>query len=332
MRQRIGIIGSNSFSGATFAAHCLEQGAEVLGLSRSKEPLNPFLPYRWLPEDAQKRFRFVQADLNRDLDLVGDELEEFGVGIVVNFASQGMVAESWEAPGDWYRTNTVTNIELHDRLRRLDGLERFVHVSTPEVYGTCEGLIPENTNYNPSTPYATSRAACDMSLMNFVENYDFPVAFTRAANVYGPGQQLYRIIPRTILGIRLARKLQLHGGGESVRSFIHMEDVSRATLEIARGAELGEIFHISADRFVSIRELVELICDRMGVEFEDHVEMAPERAGKDHAYLLDSTLLKERFGWNSQIDLEEGIDRTIEWVDQNLEQLKKQPLHYIHKK
>jgi len=168
--------------------------------------------------------------------------------------------------------------------------------------------------------------------MNFAENYGFPVSLTRAANVFGPGQQLYRIIPRTIMGIRLGERLNLHGGGVSVRSFIHMDDVSRATLQIARSLETGRTFHLSTDRFVSIRELVELICTRMGVDFDDHVEIAPERDGKDHAYLLDSTLAKEALGWKPLIDLESGIDQTIKWVDENFEILKSQPLVYQHKK
>ena len=100
-----------------------------------------------------------------------------------------------------------------------------------KFYGSCSGLVDENHPFSPSTPYATSRAACDMHLLNFFKNYNFPVVFTRAANVYGPGQQLYRIIPRTILFIKLGKKLQLHGGGKSLRSFIHIRDVAEATLD-----------------------------------------------------------------------------------------------------
>ncbi len=330
--KRIGVVGSNSFSGASFVAHCLAQGFEVLGLSRSYEPIDALLPYRWLDADLQGRFQFTQADLNQDLDKMVSALKDFAPSYVVNFASQGMVAESWEAPGDWYQTNTVANIRLHDELRKMPFLKKFVHISTPEVYGNCEGTIAEHTDYKPSTPYATSRAAADMSLMNFVDNYDFPVAFTRAANVFGPGQQPYRIIPRTILGIHLGEKLQLHGGGVSVRSFIHIDDVSRATLQIAQSAEPGDIFHLSTNRFVSIRALVEMICQKMCVSFEDNVDVAPERAGKDHAYLLDSSKIEQRFGWTPEIELESGIAQTVDWVDRHLDALRNEPLHYIHKK
>jgi dTDP-glucose 4,6-dehydratase len=254
-----------------------------------------------------------------------------GATHVVNFAAQGMVAESWLKPEDWYQTNTVSTIMLQDRLRKLPGLEKYVHISTPEVYGSTDGLLKETRSYNPSTPYATSRAACDMSLHNFLENYGFPVVWTRAANVYGPGQQLYRVIPRMVMAILTGKKLQLHGGGHSIRSFIHIDDVASATWEIAQKAAPGNIYHISTDRFVSIRDLVKLVCERMGEQFDKHVEEAPERDGKDAAYLLDAAKVRADFGWQDRISLEEGVDQTIAWAKEHFDALKQLPLHYIHK-
>ena len=107
--------------------------------------------------------------------------------LVVNFAAQGMVAESWLNPTHWYRTNVVAQVALHDALRQKPFLQKYVHVTTPEVYGSTDGgWINEHNHFSPSTPYAVSRAACDLHLHSFHEAYDFPVVFTRAANVYGP--------------------------------------------------------------------------------------------------------------------------------------------------
>lgn len=331
MSERIAIIGSNSFSGASFAAHCLGQGLEVLGLSRSDEPIPAFLPYRWLSAEQQARFRFVRADLNTELDGLMRALDVFRPSVVVNFAAQGMVAQSWAQPGDWYRTNVVGNVLFHDRLRQADWLEKYVHVGTPEVYGHTSGPIGEDTPFNPSTPYAASRAACDLHLRTFLQQYRFPVVWTRAANVYGPGQQLYRIIPRTILFIKLGRKLSLHGGGHSVRSFIHIRDVATATLAIAQHAPAGECYHLSTDRFVSIRELVEMICARLQVPFADAVEMAPERPGKDAAYLLDSAKARQTLGWTDTVSLETGIEETIAWIERHFESLSRTAFDYVHK-
>lgn len=331
MNGRIAIIGSNSFSGASFARHCLAQGFEVLGASRSEEPASCFLPYRWLPAVRRKSFRFVRADLNHDLDALMAALDDFQPDYVVNFAAQGMVAQSWQQPAHWYQTNVVANVLFHDRLRRASWLKKYVHVGTPEVYGSTSGVITEDAPFNPSTPYAASRAACDLHLRTFFNQYHFPVTWTRAANVYGPGQQLYRIIPRTILSIKLGQKLQLHGGGHSVRSFIHIDDVAAATLAIARQAPAGECYHLSTPRFISIRDLVEMICRLMEADFHQIAEVTDDRPGKDAAYTLDSRKARQGLGWSDSIALEEGVRATIAWVEAHLEEIRRQPFDYIHK-
>jgi dTDP-glucose 4,6-dehydratase len=154
---------------------------------------------------------------------------------------------------------------------------------------------------------------------------------TRAANVYGPGQQLYRIIPRTILCILLGKKLQLHGGGVSTRSFIHMNDVSEATWRIMEKGKDGDSYHISTDEIVSIRELVERICQKLDVPFDQHVEVIGERLGKDAAYQLDSTKLRKELDWQDHIGLDQGLDECIAWVRQHFDTLKAQPYDYVHK-
>ncbi|MEY3775476.1 MAG: hypothetical protein RLZZ129_2256 [Verrucomicrobiota bacterium] len=331
MKDKIAVIGSNSFSGASFVRTCLTEGLDVLGASRSDELPACFLPYRWLPAETQRAFRFVRADLNHDLDDLMCALDEYQPAYVINFAAQGMVAQSWLTPEDWYQTNVVGNVKFHDRLRRCSWLRKYVHVSTPEVYGSTIGLINESAPFNPSTPYAASRAACDLHLRTFLNQHKFPVVWTRAANVYGPGQQLYRIIPRTILSIKLGQKLKLHGGGHSVRSFIHIEDVADATLRIARTAPVGNTYHLSTPRNISIREVVEITCRMMQADFGTVVEVTEDRPGKDAAYLLDSTLARGTLGWQDRITLEQGIAETVRWVEDHFTELSRQPIDYIHK-
>lgn len=331
MKPHIVVIGSNSFSGSHFCCRALKQGYSVSGVSRSEE-LNPvFLPYRQLDDEALSRFAFYHLDLNSDLAEIMKLIRGKCAGYVVNFASQSMVAESWQNPDHWMMTNVVSTVRLHEELRQCDFLRRYVHISTPEVYGSCSGLIPENTSYNPSTPYAVSRAAADMSLMTYFRQYRFPVVFTRAANVFGPGQQLYRIVPRTIYCAMTGEKLQLHGGGHSVRSFIHIGDVSEATLLAMEHSEAGEIYHLSTDRNISIRNLVEMIVQGLGKRFEDCVEIVDDRPGKDSAYLLDSANAMNKLGWQPRISLEDGVEDTIAWVRDNLETLKGVSHRYHHK-
>ena len=332
MAEKIFVIGSNSFSGASFVDFALGTGAEVIGASRSAEPHAAFLPYRWDSTAAElARFRFEKLDLNHDTDRIAAAIEAFRPDYVVNFAAQSMVAESWLYPEHWYQTNVVANVRLHEKLRKFDFLKKYVHVSTPEVYGSCSGNVTEAAPFNPSTPYAASRAACDLHLMTFFKNYKFPVVFTRAANVYGPGQQLYRIIPRTALFIRTGRKLQLHGGGRSVRSFIHIRDVSDGTLRVARQGVPGETYHLSTPLNQSIREIVEAICRQLGANFNEVVEVVGDRPGKDAAYLLDSGKARRTLGWTDQVSFEQGLRETLAWLDRNLDALRLQPVDYIHK-
>jgi dTDP-glucose 4,6-dehydratase len=323
------VVGSNSFSGATFVEFALRQGVRVIGTSRSPEPDDAFLPYKWRDHAD---FAFHRLDLNKDLAGITALIRNTRPQYVVNFAAQSMVGESWLNPADWFTTNVVSTVKFHDELRKLDFLRRYVHISTPEVYGSCSGNVSEEFPFNPSTPYAVSRAAADMSLRTFRAGYNFPVVTTRAANVYGPGQQLYRIIPRTIFFILLGRKLQLHGGGVSTRSFIHMRDVSDATWKIMTNGRDGDTYHISTSQVMSIRELVERICGKLGVRFGDHVEMVGERLGKDSAYHLDSTKLRTELGWQDRIGLDQGLDECIAWVRKHFEALRAQPSYdYMHK-
>jgi dTDP-glucose 4,6-dehydratase len=323
------VLGSNSFSGASFTDYLLERGYPVIGCSRSPEPHEAFLPYKWSARPGT--FRFYQYDLNHDLDALMDLVNQEKPAFVVNFAAQSMVAESWKNPDHWFMTNVVSTVRFHDRLRQCNFLKKYVHVTTPEVYGSTSGFIDESAPFNPSTPYAVSRAAADMSLKTFFAAYRFPVVFTRSANVFGPGQQLYRIIPRTILFIKLGRKLQLHGGGHAQRSFIHMRDVSDATLRVMRDGTTGEAYHISTSRIISVSDLVQMICERIKAKFQDCVEVVGERLGKDAAYLLDSKKVRTQFGWQDRISLEQGIDETIAWVERWLGDLKQQQFLYVHR-
>lgn len=329
MSKRFLVIGSNSFSGACFVDYLLEQGCEVLGASRSAEPHDVFLPYKW--GTKHDHFTFRQIDLNHQLDELLRWVEELQPEYVVNFAAQGMVAQSWLTPEHWYQTNVVGQVQLHDRLRKLPFLKRYVHVSTPEAYGSTEGWIKESFHFAPSTPYAVSRAACDLHLMSFFKAYQFPVCFTRAANVYGPGQQLYRVMPRAMLYARLGKKMQLDGGGHSIRSFIHINDVADATYRIALDGVAGDSYHISTPDTVSIRELVEQIADLTNTPFADLAEVSEDRLGKDQAYLLESSKIRKELGWSHRVGLGDGLKETLAWVDKNLEVLRTLPADYIHK-
>lgn len=328
MANPVCVIGSNSFSGASFCKYLLGQGHQVIAVSRSAEPVDALLPYSWVENN---NLAFHCLDLNHDLREIDGLLDQIKPSHIYNFAAQSMVGQSWDYPEHWFMTNVVSTIKLHNMLRHKDYLDKYIHISTPEVYGNCSGFVDEQQVFNPSTPYAVSRAAADMSLRTFFDVHKFPVISTRAANVYGEGQQLYRIVPKTILSILKGEKLPLHGGGHSERSFIHIDDVCDATLKIGHKGQPGDCYHISTMDSISIRNLVQHICDAMSVSFEDVCEVVDDRPGKDAAYLLNSSKLRNNLGWRDVISLQEGINRTIQWARDNIDVLSTQANNYVHK-
>jgi dTDP-glucose 4,6-dehydratase len=216
-------------------------------------------------------------------------------------------------------------------LQSWGGLKKFIQFSTPEVYGSTTGWQVENNQFNPSTPYAISRAAGDQHLraMHLVKK--FPVIFIRTANIYGPFQPRYRLIPRLILNVLEREKLKLHGGGVSRRSFIVGEDVGRAVLAIMKCGEIGESYHISTELALPIIDVVKQVTDLMHVAIEDVLDVVDELPGKDDAYLLDSSKIRRDLGWSDRVSLGDGILQTIKWAEENLQQLLAQPAEYQHR-
>ena len=324
------IIGSNSFSGSSFISYLLKKKFKVIGISRSKELNKVFLPYKWYGKE--ENFKFFRLDLNKNLKEIIDVVKKFKPSYIINFSAQGMVAESWLSPNDWYKTNLISQVEFHNQIRNFSFIKKYIHFTTPEVYGSTKGWIKENFNFNPSTPYAVSRAACDLHLKSFYDAYKFPVIFTRASNVYGPGQQLYRIIPKTLLLSKKNKKFSLHGGGKSIRSFIHINDVSSALYKIVIGGKIGTTYHISTNEFISIKDIVKKICRLMNVNFNDVVTIDVDRLGKDQAYLLNSSRLRFSLGWSDKISLDQGLKETLHWINNNFDVLRKMSDEYKHKK
>jgi len=329
-KQKVVVLGANSFSGQDFVDLLLDQPEyHVIGVSRSPERSRLFLRYRQRKDLS--RYRYHQLDLNRNMPELLALLDAERPDCVVNFAAQSEVAPSWDHPEHWFQTNTVALAKLVNHLRGQNYLRRYLHVSSPEAYGTCVGRVTEESPLNPSTPYAASKAAADMLLATFHKQFGFPLLTVRATNVYGARQQLFKIIPRSVIYIKGGRKIQLHGGGAAVKSYIHIRDVSRGELAILQKGEPGQIYHLSPDRGIAVRDVVRLICERMGKRFEDATEAVAERPGQDAAYIIDSTKARTRLGWAPRVTLEQGLAEVVDWVTANWGEISALPLAYEHK-
>jgi dTDP-glucose 4,6-dehydratase len=325
------IIGSNSFAGSDFIDFLLKKNFKVYGVSRNKEVDNEYLRYK--KNKKIKNYKFYQINLNlkKDINKLIQIIKKNKINYIINFAAQGMVAESWINPQDWYLTNVVSNSILIKEISKLK-IKKYLNFSTPEVYGHTPSLMKESNFFAPTTPYAISRSAQDFNLLAYYNTYDFPVVFTRAANIYGPYQQSYRIIPKIIISILTNKKIPIHGKGNTLRSFVYMPDVSRALYKIVLDKKnLGETFHISSKKFISILELTKLINKLMDVKNQNFYHVR-ERDGKDLKYTLNSKKIRTKYSWSEKTNLEEGIKDTIDWVKRNFNYFKKASLNYKHKK
>ena len=289
--NKVVVLGANSFSGQDCVDLLLDDpGREVIGISRSQERSDLFLKYRL--RDDLANYRYVQIDMNTQMPAL--------LELMVN------------------------------HLRRRAYLRRYVHISSPEVYGTCVGNVGEDAPIRPSTPYAASKAAADLLLQTYFKQFGFPVVFVRATNVYGARQQLFKIIPRSVIFARLGTPIELHGGGVAVKSYIHIRDVSRGVLALIEAGRVGQIYHLSPDRGVAVRDVVRAVCERVGRPFEASVVMSPERPGQDGAYTIDSSKARREIGWKPQVSFDDGLSEVVAWVCEYWDDIVTQPLSYRH--
>ncbi len=328
--ERVVVIGSNSFSGADFIDLLLdERNYEVHGISRSPEKGPVFLPY--LRHGRGAPFAFHRFDLNEDMAAIHGLIDSLAPAYVVNFAAQSEVGPSWNTPWEWFQTNAVALTRLIHFLNGKAYLRRYVHISSPEVYGTCVGTVKEEHPMNPSTPYAASKAAGDFSIFTYGKNHAFPYVMIRSTNVYGPHQQLFKIIPRAFINLKLGRTIELHGGGRAVKSYIHIRDISRGELAAMEQGRPGEMYHLSPDAGVSVRDLVARICAAAGVDFAAATRDVAERLGQDAAYVIDSSKARGEFGWQPLIGLDDGLAQVRDWIDRYWEDILALPHVYEHR-
>jgi dTDP-glucose 4,6-dehydratase len=250
---------------------------------------------------------------------------------VVNFAAQSEVAPSWKNPEQWFQTNAVAISILGNYLKSAPYLRKYVHISSPEVYGSCSGVVREDAKLNPSTPYAASKAAGDFFLFTLVKNFNFPMVMIRATNVYGAHQQLHKIIPRSVIYIKSGRTIELHGGGQAIKSYIHIRDVSRGELIAMEQGTNGNIYHLSPDQGISVKDLVARISKYLNVSFDQAAHSVDERLGQDASYIIDSSKARQELAWKTHVDIEVGLRGVISWAENNWDAIQKESLEYAHK-
>ncbi len=329
--KKLLILGSNSFAGTTFVNYLLKKKFTVFSTSRSSEKKNPFNIFKENINKKNYQFKIIDINKKKDLEKLKKIMIDNKIKIIVDFSSQSMVGQSWLKPEDWIRTNCLGKLNLIRKLNEINGI-KYIRISTPEVYGENKKKIKENDKIYPSTPYAITQSAADFFTYAYTKFMNFNSMTLRFANFYGPGQQLYRIIPKTIMCILNREKLNLEGGGKSKRSFIFSDDFSKAILLSIKKGKKNETYNFSPNSEIKIVDLVKQVCNLMNYSPKKLINFSKDRIGKDFRYYMESNKVRKKLGWRDDIKLKKGLQKTITWYSENFKVLKKLNQAYIHKK
>ena len=276
-----------------------------------------------------ERFAYYQAHMVHEHDIFMHILGEEQPECIINFAALAY-ATSWNDSYRYYDSNVVSLAHITEDIRDRSWFRHWMQVGSSEVYGPAtDGPCAEGGPINPTSPYAVSKLAGDLHLKTYWEGAGFPNNVIRPSNAYGPGQQLYRVMPRAAYCALTGERFPLEGGGVAEKSFIHASDLSRAIYLIATQGRLGHIYNAGPASAVSIRKIVQLIAESAGVEMRSFADEVPGRATEDAKYWLDSTKIESELGWRPHIALEEGAREMVEWAKANLVALEQQPRQYL---
>jgi dTDP-glucose 4,6-dehydratase len=322
------VLGSNCFTGSHIVDALLANPTNrIIGVSRSPEYKAWYLPYKRWPSP---NFEFHQIHLLKEFDALIALLEKLKPQVVINTIALTEVALSNYRPIEYFETNTLGIIKLAKYLLDCSYLERYIHISAAEIMGSCRTPVTEEAPFRPSTPYAVSKAAADMYLNTLIANFGFPATLIRSTNVYGKHQQLFKIIPRTVIYLKAGKTIELHGGGKAIKSFIHIRDVVRGMmLALERGASGTYHFTVPSDQTVA--DVVRYVCRKMGHDFDKSTRVVADRLAQDSRNWLDCSKAERELGWKAEIPFEEGVQEVINWVESHWDEVIRDPLEYLHK-
>ena len=266
--------------------------------------------------DGDPRYRFVRGDI-RDRAGVRALLAEERLDAVVHFAAESHVDRSVEGPEVFVSTNVLgTEVLLEEA--RAAGVERFVMVSTDEVYGSLgeTGKFTEDTPLAPNSPYAASKASADLLCRAFHHTFGFPVLITRCSNNYGPYQFPEKLIPLMIANALEDKPLPVYGDGLNVRDWLFVGDHCAAVDAVLRRGEPGRTYNIGGCNEMPNLELVRLLVDRLDKP-RDLITFVQDRPGHDRRYAIDAGRIMDELGWTPSVTFAEGLDRTVGWYLEN---------------
>ena len=240
--------------------------------------------------------------------------KKYKPSIVFHFAPESHVDNSIKNCLPFIHTNITGTVNLLNLSLKYD-IQKFIHVSTDEIYGSIEdGYFTEQSNYSPRNPYSASKAASDHFVMAYHNTYGLPAVITNCSNNYGPRQYYEKMIPKTITNLLKGKKVPVYGDGKQVRDWLYVQDHCEALLEVWSKGKCGQKYNIGGECEFKNIDLVRMILDRMNMS-EDMIEYVTDRPGHDRRYSTDITKIRHELKWSPRFSLEEGLDKTIKWYE-----------------
>ncbi|MEI7811399.1 MAG: dTDP-glucose 4,6-dehydratase [Ignavibacteria bacterium] len=313
--KNILVTGGAGFIGSNFINHILKERDDYNIINLDK------LTYAGNLENLKEsennpRYNFVKGDITNS-ELADYLFHKFSIKYVINFAAESHVDRSILGSEIFFRTNVIgTNVLLETSRRH--GVEKFLQVSTDEVYGSLgtDGLFTEATSLSPNSPYSSSKASADMMALSFHHTYGMPVVLTRCSNNYGPYQFPEKLIPLMIINAMHDKKLPVYGDGLNVRDWIYVTDHNKAIDLVFDKGRTGQVYNIGAGQEMTNIEIVKLVLKNLGKD-GSLIEYVKDRPGHDRRYAIDSSKIQDELGWKPTFCFEEAIGQTIEWYKTN---------------
>ncbi len=330
--NKVLILGSGSFAGSSLVDFLLNKNYKIIGVNRSINKNKYFLPF--INNRNKKNLSLFKININKKNELIRllKIIKNNKIDYIVDFLGQGMVSQSWDNPNDWIQTNVLNKLKIIESIIKKNiKIKKYIRISTPEVYGSNNQSISEKTKYNPSTPYAVSHATIDTFMKIYFKQYKFPFIIGRFSNFYGEHQQLYRLIPKTILCIIKKKKMKLEGNGLSKRNFIYREDFCNGIYSLIKNGKINNVYHFSGKKLITIKNIIQNICKIAKYDFKKLIIYTKERRSLDKIYKLNTSKTKKLLGWEAKHSLDDGLKKTFNYILENYKLIRKEKTYYIHK-
>ena len=235
---------------------------------------------------------------------------------VFHLAAESHVDNSIKDCSQFIHTNIIGTVNLLKLSLKYE-VDRFMHISTDEVYGTIEeDSFTEQSNYNPRNPYSASKASSDHFVKAFHNTYGLPVIITNCSNNYGPRQYKEKLIPQTILNLLEGKKIPVYGDGKQVRDWLYVQDHCEALVEVWSRGRVGQKYNIGGECEVKNIDLVRMILSYLNMQ-EDMIEYVEDRPGHDRRYSTSISKVRHEIKWAPRFTLEQGLEKTIKWYESN---------------